>query len=114
MLYRRGGRLFNEWEYLNEAEKLKIKVDGNRVSNDTDIVKRWAVSGKGIVCRAKIDVISELQSGALVEVLSQYQSPQVELHLVCPNREQVTPAVIALRELLRKLVKQQLNNKVSI
>lgn len=114
LLYRKGGRLFNEWEYLNEAEKLKIKVDGNRVSNDTDIVKRWAISGKGIVCRAKIDVISELQSGGLVEVLSQYQSPQVELHLVCPNREQVTPSVIALRELLRKLVKQQLNNKVFI
>jgi len=102
LLHRRGGRLFSNWEYADNAGRYKIKVEGNRISNDTDIVRRWAVSGKGIVHRSQIDVIADLRSGKLVQVLSDYQSPPVELHLMCPSRKQVSPAVIAFRELLRE------------
>lgn len=102
LLHRRSGRLFNHWEYMDNAKTCNIKVEGNRVSNDTDIVRRWAISGKGIAYRSQIDVMSDLRDGSLVEVLPQYQSPPVELHLICPSSKQVSPAVIELRELLRK------------
>jgi DNA-binding transcriptional LysR family regulator len=102
LLHRRSGRLFNNWEFAGNGGSYKIKVEGNRISNDTDIVRRWAVSGKGIVHRSQIDVISDLRSGELVQVLSDYRSPAVELHLICPSSKQVSPAVIAFRELLRK------------
>lgn len=102
LLHGKAGRLFNHWEYTDQFGDYKIKVDGNRVSNDTDIVRRWAVNGKGIVCRSQIDVMSGLRDGSLVELFSGYQSPPVELHLICPSRKQVSPAVIELRELLRK------------
>jgi DNA-binding transcriptional LysR family regulator len=102
LLHRRSGRLFNHWEYMDNAKACNIKVEGNRVSNDTDIVRRWAISGKGIAYRSQIDVMSDLRDGSLVEVLPLYQSPPVELHLICPSSKQVSPAVIELRELLRK------------
>ena len=108
LLYRRGGRLFNSWEYMDDSGSYKVKVDSNRVSNDTDIVRRWAVCGKGIANRAEIDVISDLRSGQLVQLLPRFQSSSVELHLICPSRKQVNPAVIAFRELLRKRVKQMI------
>ncbi|GEM81430.1 LysR family transcriptional regulator [Vibrio superstes] len=106
LLHRRAGRLLNSWEYADHSGSYKVKLDSNRVSNDTDIVRRWAVSGKGIAYRSQIDVHSELRSGQLVQLLPGFESPSVELNLICPSREQVSPAVIAFRELLRKKVAQ--------
>lgn len=101
LLHRRGGRLFSNWEFANNTNRYKIKMSSNKVSNDTDIVRRWAINGKGIAYRSLIDVAADLKSGKLVRLLHDFQSPLIELHLICPNRKQVTPAVIAFRELLR-------------
>ncbi|WP_231897475.1 substrate binding domain-containing protein [Vibrio rumoiensis] len=106
LLHCRAGRLFNGWEYAEHSGSYKVKLDSNRVSNDTDIVRRWAVSGKGIAYRSQIDVQSDLRSGQLVQLLPGFESPSFELNLIYPSREQVSPAVIAFRELLRKKVAQ--------
>ncbi|MEL0659195.1 LysR substrate-binding domain-containing protein [Psychromonas arctica] len=63
------------------------------------------MSGKGIAYRSKIDISEDLRNGKLIQLLANYQSPSVELHLICPSRKQVTPAVIAFRELLRERLK---------
>ncbi|MGY8873123.1 MAG: LysR family transcriptional regulator [Pseudomonadales bacterium] len=102
LLYRLDGRLFNHWEYTNNSASHRIKVSSNRVSNDTDIVRRWAIAGKGIAYRSQIDISSDLRNGKLVQLFSGFQSPPVELYLLCPSRKQVTPAVIAFREMLRE------------
>lgn len=101
LLYRLNGKLFNQWQYQDTTDHHRIKVASNRICNDTDIVRRWAVSGKGIAYRSLLDVHSELQSGQLVQLLKEYSSPTAELYLLCPDRKQVTPAVIAFREMLR-------------
>lgn len=106
LLHRRAGRLFDLWQFMTSKSTHKIKVSSNRISNDTDVVRRWAVEGKGVAYRSQLDVQSDLNAGKLVQLLSSYEAPAVELHLVCPNREQVSPAVIAFRELLREKVKQ--------
>jgi DNA-binding transcriptional LysR family regulator len=106
LLYRRKGSLFSNWEYKDGSGSYRVKVDGNRVSNDTDIVRRWAVSGKGIANRAEIDVVADLRNGKLVALLPDFQPPTVQLHLICPSRKQVSPAVIAFRELLRERAAQ--------
>lgn len=101
LLYRTNGRLFNHWEYSNGTENYKIKIKGKRVSNDTDIVRRWAVAGHGIVYRSHIDIAMDVNQGRLVPLLTAFKSPSVELYLLCPNKSQVTPSMIAFRELLR-------------
>ncbi|WP_017223209.1 LysR family transcriptional regulator [Moritella dasanensis] len=101
LLHRKDARLFSNWEYKDKLNNYRVKVDSNKVSNDTDIVRRWAINGKGIAYRSQIDVTVDLRSGKLVQLLPDYQSPSVELYLICPSRKQVSPAVIALRELLR-------------
>lgn len=102
LLYRIGGRLFSNWEYKRDGKRHRVKVDGGRASNDTDIVHRWALAGRGISYRSEIDIAADLHSGALKAILQDYQSPPAELYLLCPNRKQVTPAVIAFREMLRE------------
>ncbi|WP_421870750.1 LysR substrate-binding domain-containing protein [Motiliproteus sp.] len=66
------------------------------------MVRRWAVAGMGIAHRAQLDVEADLNNGSLVPLLKDYHSPPIELYLLCPSRKQVTPAVIALREMLRE------------
>lgn len=102
LLYRLGGRLFNTWEYKHQSKRHRVKVEGARASNDTDIVHRWAVAGKGISYRSEIDIAADLRNGRLQVILQEYQSPPAELYLLCPSRKQVTPAVIAFREMLRE------------
>lgn len=106
LLYRLDGRLFNHWQYTSTSEDdtrhYKIKVSSNRISNDTDIVRRWAIAGKGIAYRSQIDILDDLNNGHLVPLLSEFESPPVELYLLCPSRKQVTPTVIAFREMLRE------------
>lgn len=109
LLHRRAGRLFDQWEYMDSLDTYKVKVGSNRVSNDTDIVRRWAIDGKGIAYRSHLDVQADLKSGKLVQLLRDYESPSVELHLICPNREQVSLAVIAFRDLLREKVKEAIS-----
>lgn len=104
LLFRAKGRLFNVWEYKGETETLKIKVGGNRSCDDTDIVRRWALSGHGIAYRSKLDIATDLDDGKLIPLLTQFQSPPVSLYLFCPSRNQVTPAVIAFREMLREKI----------
>lgn len=106
LLYRINDRLFDHWEYSQSASNYKVKVSGNRVCNDTDIVKRWALAGHGIAYRSEIDIYTDIKQGRLIQILTEYQAPVVELYLVCPSRQQVTPTVIAFRELLREKVKQ--------
>ncbi|MDX2423068.1 MAG: LysR family transcriptional regulator [Amphritea sp.] len=111
LLYRLDGRLFNHWEYASDLTRYKIKVSSNRVSNDTDIVRRWALAGKGIAYRSQIDISSDLRNGKLIQLLSGFQSPPVELYLLCPSRKQVTPVVIAFREMLREKCAHTLNTR---
>lgn len=102
LLYRLDGRLFNQWEFMDKSGSYKVKVSSNRVSNDTDIVRRWAVAGKGIAHRSQIDIHDDIRNGNLVPILPEYHSPPAQLYLLCPSRKQVTPAVIAFREMLRE------------
>lgn len=110
LLYRLGGRLFNNWEYTNNSGNYRTKVSSNRISNDTDIVRRWAVAGKGVAYRSQIDIAADLRNGNLVPLLADFQSPPVELYLLSPSRRQVTPAVIAFREMLREKCAQMVSD----
>lgn len=102
LLYRLNGRLFSTWEYLSPTQQYKVRASSRRICNDTDIVRRWAVAGKGIAYRSEIDIAADLESGRLVRLLEDFQSPPAQLYLLCPDRKQVTPAVIAFREMLRE------------
>lgn len=50
------------WEFINEGERVKVKVNSNCVVNDGDIVWCWCVDGEGIVKKLCIDVVGDLLS----------------------------------------------------
>lgn len=102
LIYRRQGRLFDLWHYSDGEQSQRIAVKGRRTSDDTDVVRRWALAGEGIVYRSQLDVQHELRSGQLQALLQDYSAPPLPLYLYCAGRRQVSAAVIALRDLLRE------------
>lgn len=106
LLYQISNRTYDTWTFSQPGETkvgtIKIRVAGNRSTNDADLVRRWAVAGKGIAFKSKLDMFEDLSAGRVVPLLTDYPSPTGELNLLTPDRKQITPAVLMLRDLLRE------------
>jgi len=110
LLYQLGSRAYDSWAFSKDDESFKVQVQGNRESNDADIVRRWAVAGKGIAFKSILDVSADLRSGRVVRLLPDYQSEPLSTWLICPSRKQVTPAILMLRDLLREKCAEALSD----
>ena len=119
LLYRVDNRLYDQWPFTNnlavnedtrqkKGAEFSVKVKGNRESNDADLVRRWCVSGKGIAFKSQLDMADDLHHNRLVEVLQDFSTQDLDLYLICASRQQVTPAVLLLRDLLREKISQMI------
>ncbi|MCV6587690.1 MAG: LysR family transcriptional regulator [Marinobacterium sp.] len=108
LLYRIGNRTYNSWVFSQRGERIKVQVGGNRESNDADIVRRWAVSGHGIAYKSSLDISTELREGRVIKLFPDFETPPLNVWLICPGRKQITPATLLLRELLREKCAQVL------
>jgi len=101
LLYQLHDIIHDVWEFSQDSELIKVKVQGNRASNDAELVRRWCVNGKGIAAKSILDMSHDLLNEHLVSILSEFAPKPTELWLVCPTRQTITPAVRLLREHLR-------------
>ncbi|MET3131594.1 DNA-binding transcriptional LysR family regulator [Oxalobacteraceae bacterium GrIS 1.11] len=101
--YVRDDLIYDRWSFYRAPpqEPLSVAVGGNRIADDADVVRRWAVAGQGIAYKSSIDVAEDLRAGRLRQLLPESGWEPVPLHLVCMHRAQVTPTVICLRDFLR-------------
>ena len=70
-----NNRVENLWEFISKAdnnEKIKLRISSKRSANDADIVRRWAVAGKGIAYKSRLDITKDLRQGRLVRILPDY------------------------------------------
>ncbi len=110
LFYQVRDRVFDTWPFFDSDGKYEARVQGNRVSNDADIIHRWVIAGKGIALKSRLDMAADLRAGNVVELLTEYQSPPLNLWLICPNREQVTPTMLMLRDILRDKCEEELKS----
>ena len=89
------------WEFSNQDEHYKVKMSGNRISNDGDVVRRWCVAGKGIAVKSCLDMSLDLLSGNVVNCMPEFKPTPTELWLICPSRQLITPAIRLLRDMLK-------------
>lgn len=108
LLYMIEERTFDRWRFSGPQGLLQVNVQGNRSSNDAELVRRWAVAGHGIALKSALDMAADLRAGHVVPLLPDYPAPKLQLHLVCASRHQVTPAVLVLRDELRQWVAAEL------
>ncbi|MFT5707010.1 MAG: DNA-binding transcriptional LysR family regulator [Oceanospirillaceae bacterium] len=102
LLYQLYDIIHDVWEFTDQQRVYKVKVSGNRASNDADIVRRWCVADKGISVKSCLDMSADLLSGNLVNIMSDYKPIPTELWLVFPSRQSITPAARLLREKLKE------------
>ncbi|MFT2109538.1 LysR substrate-binding domain-containing protein [Marinomonas sp. 2405UD68-3] len=102
LLYQIYDILHDVWEFSKEDSKHKVRVTGNRASNDGDLVKRWCVAGKGIAMKSSLDISAELLSEKVIPVMPEYKPISTELWLIFPSRQSITPAARQLRDTLKE------------
>lgn len=95
-----------EFESVSDNKKVSVDVSGNRRSKDGDAVRLWALAGKGIARKSKLDVANHLKSGELIEVDVGYTSANYPLYLLCAERRLLNPTVQAMKVHLMESVQR--------
>nr|WP_318297010.1 LysR family transcriptional regulator [Pseudomonas cichorii] len=98
--YVMGEQTHERWSFNISEGVQTVQVSGDRVSDDADIVRRWAVAGFGIIYKSRIDVVNDVRNGRLVEVFPENYGQPAPLQLVCAHRTSITPAVQVLKSFL--------------
>lgn len=78
LLYRERHQTFGVWRLTGPDGPAAVRVTGPMGSNHSDIVRNWALDGRGIILLASWDVAEQLRRGELVRVLpDHHQSADV-------------------------------------
>ncbi|MCW8885819.1 MAG: LysR substrate-binding domain-containing protein [Motiliproteus sp.] len=104
--------IHDTWKFTRQGQNYKIKMNGNRAANDGDLVRRWAVAGKGIAVKSCLDMSADLLSGRVISVMPEFKPRSTELWLICPSRQSITPAVRLLRDTFREKCRDVLKQLV--
>ncbi|MBD8235727.1 LysR family transcriptional regulator [Pseudomonas fluorescens] len=99
--YMRQGRANSTWFFRQGSELREVDVTGDYLSDDGEIVRRWALAGHGIAYKANLDVARDLKAGRLVHLLPDWQGEPTPFNLMCPHRLQVSERVKVLHRFLQ-------------
>lgn len=102
LLYMLGGRVHERWSFAAGKQREVLTVSGNRISDDADVVRRWAVAGQGLVYKSWLDVAGDVQAGRLEVALADWLGEPAPLNLICAHRDQLSGPVRLLREFLQQ------------
>jgi len=96
-----GEEVHDRWRFsYGDAAQISVRVRSANVSNDGDVVRRWALLGKGIAYKAYFDVADDLRHGRLQALCSDWTSEATPLFMVLPSRRQLTPLMRCLRDFI--------------
>ena len=101
---RQGDQAYGSWRLsTGKGRRLRsetVKTRGNLTTNDGEIAVSWALDGHGILMRAEWDIARYLQSGRLVQVLPQWQTPEADVYAVYREQLQLSTRVRAFVDFL--------------
>lgn len=100
--YRLRGRTYDRWSFPTAEGARLVQVSGRLVSDDAEVVRRWALAGEGIAYKSWLDVSQDVAQGRLEVLLPELPGEPTPLHLVCPHRRQFSPAVKLLHALVEE------------
>lgn len=92
-----NGRVYDKWPVGGRV----FTVSGPLMTDDADLVRRWAVSGEGIAYKSWVDVREDVLAGRLELLLPDYAGEPAPVNLVYPHRKQFSPAVQQLHSMLK-------------
>ncbi|WP_459963416.1 LysR substrate-binding domain-containing protein [Nocardia sp. IFM 10818] len=73
---------YSLWRFAPDGTETAVRVAGNLVSNDGDVITRWCLEGRGLIMRSLWHVGPLLDSGDLIQVLPGIPTPSADIHAV--------------------------------
>lgn len=101
LLYMLGGRAHDRWRFQLGRREQSLTVSGDRVSDDADVVRRWALAGAGLAYKSWLDVAGDVLAGRLRVLLPRSLGEPTPLYLICAHRAQLSKPVHLLREFVQ-------------
>ncbi len=89
------------WTFRQNGKNIVVKVDGNMVCNDGEVLHDWAIAGKGLAWRSMWEVGSEIETGKLVTVLDEFNAPGNDIYAIFAQRRHLPLRIRAFVDFLR-------------
>jgi DNA-binding transcriptional LysR family regulator len=89
------------WEFEKDGRALNVRVEGQFICNDVNMIIEGAVAGLGLTCLPDDHLGNQIKDGRLVQVLTDWSAPFPGYHLYYPSRRQLSPAFELLVKALR-------------
>src|SRR5450830_12081 len=112
--FKLNGIAHSRWNFGSGAESIAMVVDGKRVSDDAELVRRWAIAGLGIAYKSQLDVAADLQAGRLIHLQPEVTGEAAPLCMYVVHRSLLTPAVHGLARYLKECCHRHLSGQVEI
>ena len=100
LLFDRGGRRHRTWRFCRDGQWTDVRVDGDRHVDDASLAREWALAGRGVILKSGIDLRHDIDRGALVPLLTEWQTEPYPLHALLPSGRFVPNRVRALVDFL--------------
>jgi DNA-binding transcriptional LysR family regulator len=81
------------WRFRKSRNEVSVRVPAILSSNDGDVVRQWAIRGKGLIMRSEWDVAESLAAGRLVRVLEDWRLPDADIVALVDRRHGMTARV---------------------
>ncbi len=88
------------WEFTCAGEPHAVAVSGNLSANESMVLLEAVLADIGISLQPRYSVCAHLRSGALVQLLPDYEPQQLGIHALYGTRRQMPPALRALLDFL--------------
>lgn len=89
------------WTFRDGGKTVTLKVAGNMVCNDGEVLHDWALADKGLAWRSMWEVGSEIAAGRLRTVLDQHEAPGNDIYAVFAQRRHLPLRIRAFVDFLR-------------
>lgn len=100
LVFHRAGRPFRDWQFQREAQRVSVRVQGDRLVDDASLVTAWALAGEGVLLRSEPELRQCLRRGELQALLPDWQADPYPLHALLPSGRFVPARVRALVDFL--------------
>jgi len=88
------------WEFNRAGEPHAVAVSGNLSANESMVLLEAVLADIGISLQPRYSVSAHLRSGALVQLLPDYEPQELGIHALYGTRRQMPPALRALLDFL--------------
>lgn len=95
-----AGRVMEAWTFRRDGRTSSVRVEGRFILNGMDAAATAAVAGLGILSTGDLSVMSELETGQLVRVLSEWKMGSADINVVLPAGRAAKPSARAFSDFM--------------